>query len=191
MLINFIEFKYICFNGRDIMSNKKTTMTTEQKIRKSCNTLVFLWKRKYDESIKKNKPAPRPITIPQIAKHAGRAPKTVYKNKDYKAIALTAIAKTKLTVDEDLGTFVNKDYYSINEVKQIVLNCKQEFEAEKAILLKDVTIIIKERDKYQNECNVLNNTLLVQIERHAKLEFKYQQSEADKNKLQDLLREKH
>lgn len=169
----------------------KKSITTIQKIRKSCNTLVFLWKRKYDKSIKNNEPAPKPITIPQIANHAGIAPKTIYVDDDYKATALTAIAKTKLTVDEDLGTFINKDYYSINEVKQIVRNCKQEFEAEKAILLKDVTSLIKERDKYKNECNESDNTLLVQIERHSKLELKYQQLEAKKNKLQDLLRDKH
>lgn len=155
------------------MSNKKETEAT---IREACNSLVYLWKRQYNKSIKNKTSVPKAISIPQIAKKANLAPKTIYTNPEYKEIALTAISKTNIEMDDELGSVVlNKQNYTYIEVREMIKYIIDEQDNSRKILLKEVMQKSKEIEKLKEENERFNNIFMAQTEHIVKLESRVNQ----------------
>lgn len=156
------------------MGNKKNE--TIKKIRDASNTLVYLWKREYNKCLKENKPFPKPISIPQIAHKALLAPKTIYTTEEYKEIALTAIAKTTLNIDNDLGIeMMNKDTYTVNEVRNLVKKINNEYQIEREKLLNIIVKLSKEAESLKSEHESKESIVIRQIKNIADLEYENSQ----------------
>ncbi|MEO2508953.1 hypothetical protein ABHA01_14310 [Clostridium paraputrificum] len=153
-----------------IDTRKKITTT---KIRDACNQLVYVWKRKYETSIKKNTTAPSPITIPQIAKKANIAPKTIYTNEDYKSIALTAIAKTTLDFKEEqtIDFYISKESYSKQDVQDIIKNIKTEYELKIKEMISNYTDYTNEIKELKSKINKMSDIINKQNLKIANLEL--------------------
>lgn len=135
--------------------------------RDACNQLVYTWRRSYNKSIEKNDVAPRPLSIPTIAKKAGIAPKTIYTNPTYKSIALTAIAKTQVKTDiEDFVLSQAKEQYSKHELKSIIIGITKKNETKlkslEGLLAKKINEVEKIK-KENSSLTEINEAYLVRI----------------------------
>lgn len=136
------------------------------KIREACNKLVYQWKRECEKCMQNNEPIPKPITIPKIAERADVAPKTIYKDEDYKRVALIAISKTTVcTSEEDIDFYPDKDVFKKNEVKIITKAITNKFEPR----IKELTKIIMEKTSAIVKCNEEVSKLEKMLEKHAVL----------------------
>ncbi|MBC2579864.1 hypothetical protein [Clostridium sp. DJ247] len=137
---------------------------TVKKIQVACNKLVYQWKREFNKCIKNNKPVPKSISIPQIAKRAGVAPKTIYTTDEYKRVALIAIAKTQVCPnEEDIEFYPEKDIFSRDEVKLIAKNISEKYET----TIKSLTRVIIEKDKKSEKAISDAKELKIMLEKYA------------------------
>lgn len=134
------------------------------RIREECNKLVYQWKREYQRCVENNKELPKPITIPQIAKRADIAPKTIYTNSEYKRVALIAISKTKpCSSEEEIDFYPDKDVFKRDEVKIIAKSIIGKFESR----IMELTKTIMEKTYFIEKHSEEVRKLEIQLDKHA------------------------